>query len=103
MSGMLSLRSPFDRLRVSGKGRIPLLERALNADGAGKGLARRAAGHHEAIAHGLYFAAAVLLHLLPHELLVGPQDIPRGLIAPTGGQAGGANDVREEDGDRAFG
>jgi len=45
----------------------------------------------------------VLLHLLPHELFVGAQDIPRGLITPTRGQASGANDVREQDGDRAFG
>src|SRR3989304_3374882 len=103
MSGMLSLRSPFDRLRVSGKERIPLRQRALDADGAGNGLARRAEGDHEAVAHGLHLAAAVLLPLLPHELLVGTQDIPRGLITPTRGQASGANDVREQDGDGALG
>jgi len=45
----------------------------------------------------------VLLHLLPHQLLVGAQDIPRSLITPTRGQAGGAFDVGEEDGDGAFG
>src|SRR3970282_440509 len=103
MSGMLSLRSPFDRLRVSGKERIPLRQRALDADGAGHGLARGAEGDHEAVADCLYFAAAVLLHLLPHELLVGAQHIPRSLITPTRGQAGGADDVRKQDDDGAFG
>ena len=54
-------------------------------------------------ADGLYLAAVVLLHLLPHELFVGAQDIPRGLITPTRGQAGGANHVRKQDGDGTFG
>src|SRR3989304_2978593 len=77
-------------LVTRGLAAVVLLERALDADGAGNGLARGAEGDHEAVAHRLYFAAAVLLHLLPHELLVGAQDIPRSLIPPTHGQARGA-------------
>src|SRR3990172_1103676 len=82
---------------------VVLLERALDADGAGNGPARRAEGDHEAVAQRLHLAAAVLFHLLPHELLVRAQDIPRSLITPARGQAGGALDVREQDGDGAFG
>src|SRR4030067_3277156 len=112
MRGMLSPRSPFDRLsprrvafgdRVSGKERIPLRERPLDANGAGHGLARGAKGDHEAVADSLYCAAPVLLHLLPNELFVGPQGGARGLVAPAGGQVGRALDVGEEDSYGALG
>src|SRR3990170_7834643 len=102
MSGMLSLRSPFERLRVSGKERVPLRERALDANGTGHGLARRAKGDHEAVAQGLDLVAAVLLHLPPHQLPLNAQYLLRGFVAPTGRQVSGADNVRKQDGDRAF-
>jgi hypothetical protein len=40
---------------------------------------------------------------LTHKLPLGAQDLLRGFIAPTGRQVGGAFDVREQDGDGAFG
>src|SRR3972149_3811052 len=89
--------------RGGGKERIPLRERPLDPDGAGKGLARRAEGDHEAVADSLYLAAPVLLHLLPNELFVGPQGGARGLVAPAGGQVGRALGAGVEEGDRAFG
>jgi hypothetical protein len=45
----------------------------------------------------------MLLDLLPHQLPLGTQDLLGSLISPTGGQVGRAFDIREEDGDGAFG
>src|SRR3989304_1827480 len=59
MSGRLWLRSPFESLRTSGKGCVPLAEPALDGDGALQGLRRRPEGGHETVAHCLHLGAAV--------------------------------------------
>ena len=64
---------------------------------------RRGERDHQAIAHGLDFVATVLGDLLAHQLLVGPQDLARGVIAETHRQVSRPDDIGEEDGDSTFG
>ena len=82
---------------------VVLCQRPLDARGAGHGPPRRGESHHEAVAQRLHLVAAVLLDLLAHQFPLGAQYLLRGFIAPTGRQVGGAFDVREQDGDCAFG
>jgi hypothetical protein len=77
MSGRLWLRSPFDRLRVSGKRRVPRLERALD----------------EPVAHRLDLGSAVRLQALADDALVLPQDLARLRVAQALGHRRGALDV----------
>ncbi len=79
-----------------------LLQRPLDADGAGYSLSRGGEGYHEAVAQALHLMAAVLLDLLAREVALGTHYLLRGLVAPTGRQVGGADDICEEHGDGAF-
>src|SRR3970282_2610810 len=82
--------------------RIPLRERLLYSDGALHCLRRRAEGGHEAVAHRLDFRAAVGLQRLPYDALVLSQDFARPGVAKAFGQGGGAVDIGEQDGHRAW-
>ena len=107
MSGRLWLRSPFDpstplRIRVSGKGGISFIERALYGDGALQSPHRRGERGHEAVAHRLHLGAAVGAEALAGDALVLPQDLARLRVAQALGEGGGAFDVGEEDGEDVF-
>ena len=80
-----------------------LVQRPLDADGAGYGPSRGSEGHHEAVAQGLRFVAAVPLDLSAHQLPLGAKYLLRGFITPASRRVGGAFDIREQDGDGAFG
>jgi len=79
-----------------------LLQRPLDADGAGHGPPRRGEGDHEAVAHCLDLVALVVTHVSAHEVLVRPQYLSRRFVAPAGRQIRRAFNVREEDGDGTF-
>ena len=81
---------------------VVLLQRSLDGDGTFNGLASRGEGHHEAIPYGLDLLAAVLRDLLSDQLEVGVNNLMGGRVAPARPQAGGADDVSEEDGDGAL-
>ena len=81
MSGRFFLRSPFESLRVSGQGRIPLRERALQRDGALHRSGDRPKRGHEAVAHRLHLRPAVRLQHLARDPLVLAQHLAPLLVA----------------------
>ena len=86
-----------------GKVGAPLGQRPLDGHGAGQGTPGRSEGHHEPVPQRLDLDAAVGLHLVPHQLLVAPEELLGGMVAVAGAEVGGGFDVGEEDGDRAAG
>src|SRR3989304_1459741 len=103
MSGRLWLRSPFESLRVSGKGCVALLERALDGDGALQGFGGGGEGGHEGGAPGLCLGAAVGRQRFASGALVLSHDLACFGVAEALGEGGGAFDVGKEDGDKSAG
>src|SRR3972149_1842229 len=97
MSGRLWLRSPFESLRMSGKGRVPLREGALHGDGALQRAPGGAERGHEAVAHRLRPGAAVGGEALPDDALMLAEEFAGLGVAEALGEGGGALDVGEED------
>ena len=77
---------------------VVVMERALDADGALDGLARRVERYHEAVAGGLDFLTRVLPDLPAHDLVVRIHDLVSSRLALVLAQASGADDVGEQHG-----
>lgn len=87
-----------DFYRVGRMPEVVVVERALDADGAFNGLARRVEGHHEAVAGRLDLLTGVLRDLLAHDLVMRIHDRLGSGLALVLAQAGGADDVGEQHG-----
>src|SRR3972149_4419274 len=93
--GCWTFRAPFESLRVSGKGCVALLERALDGDGALQDPGGGGEGGHEAVAHGLDLGAAVGRQRFASGALVLSHDLACFGVAEALGECGGAFDIGE--------
>src|SRR5260370_720915 len=77
---------------------VVVVQRALHADGALDGLARRVECHHETVAGSLDLLTGMLADLPPHDLVMLIHDAVRDRLALVLAQASRANDVSEQHG-----
>ena len=70
----------------------------LHGDGTTHGVGGGGEGDHEAVAERLHLGTAMLTHCISQELIVGPEEPLRILVAGAIKQLGGADEVGEEDG-----
>jgi len=98
LADLAAVEADADVNLPAGVGVVVLVHGLLNRHRAGDRFAGGTKGHHEAIAEGFDFAAAVGLDLPPHQLLLDPQDRGRGFIAALVAHLRRALHVGEQDG-----
>src|SRR3990170_8725938 len=98
MSGRLRLRWPDDGLRVSGKGRVPFRDRALDGHSAGEGAGGGGERSHDAVAGVLDLGPTVDVQGVTENRVMRAQDLLGLVVTQSLGERGGALHVREQDG-----